>query len=239
MSDILNRPENEQASPVQRRNGEHSEYERLADRAYRQILDLILSGEAKPGDPLNERRLSEILDMSRTPVRDALLMLETEGLIARHGRLGVQIREMRIDEYVDALQVRMILEPAVARMAAGRVAAADLDALDRVLQQALADALAGRAADRAQTRRVDERLHGLISDSAGNPQLTQIVGTLRRKTQVFDLRNLPERAVDACREHIEIVAALRDADGDRAAQAMTRHLLEVRASILARLSGSA
>ncbi|MEM1431184.1 MAG: GntR family transcriptional regulator [Pseudomonadota bacterium] len=238
MSDTINRPKNKQLAPADGRDGGHTENERLADRAYRQILDLILTGEAKPGEALNERRLGEILNMSRTPVRDALLMLETEGLIARHGRLGVQIREMRIDEYVDALQIRMILEPAVARMAAGRVATADLDALDAILQDALAGALAGRAADRSQTRLVDERLHGLISDSAGNPQLTQIVRNLRRKTQVFDLRNLPERAVDACREHLEIVDALRDADGERAAQAMTRHLEQVRASILARLSGA-
>ena len=94
---------------------------RLALQAYERILELILGGVAKPGELLNERRLAEALNMSRTPVRDALLMLEGEGLLLRQGSRGLQVRQMRIEDYMDALQVRLLLEPAVARMAAGRV----------------------------------------------------------------------------------------------------------------------
>ncbi len=211
--------------------------QRLAPRAYQQILDLILSGETRPGEHLNERRLAGALGMSRTPVRDALLMLEAEGLIVRHGRMGVQIKQMRIDEFLDALQVRALLEPAVSRMAAGKVDRKALDDLERSLNNALdmADA-AGRGMDRSQTRWIDDTLHGLISDSAGNSQLSAIVRNLRRKTQIFDLKNLPERAVATCREHLDIIAALRLGDGEKASETMTRHLEQVRASIIARLS---
>ena len=211
--------------------------QRLAPRAYQQILDLILSGETRPGEHLNERQLADMLGMSRTPVRDALLMLEAEGLIVRHGRMGVQIKQMRIDEFLDALEVRALLEPAVSRMAAGKVDHAALDELERSLRTALemADAT-GHGMDRSQTRWIDNTLHSLISDSAGNPQLSAIVRNLRQKTQMFDLKNLPERAVATCHEHLDIIAALRLGDGEKTAKAMTEHLDQVRASIIARLN---
>jgi DNA-binding GntR family transcriptional regulator len=211
--------------------------QRLAPRAYQQILDLILSGETSPGDHLNERQLAERLGMSRTPVRDALLMLEAEGLIVRQGRMGVQIKQMRIDEFLDALQVRTLLEPAVSHMAAGKVDHGALDELEGSLRDALEKADAtGHGMDRSQTRWIDDTLHSLISDSAGNPQLSTIVRNLRRKTQMFDLKNLPERAVATCHEHLDIIAALRLGDGRKTAEAMLRHLEQVRASIIARLS---
>ena len=211
--------------------------ERLAPRAYQQILDLILSGKTRPGEQLNERQLADMLGMSRTPVRDALLMLEAEGLIVRQGRMGVQIKQMHIDEFLDALQVRALLEPAVSRMAAGKVDHAALDELERSLHSAIdmADAT-GSGMDRSQTRWIDDTLHSLISDSAGNAQLSAIVRNLRRKTQIFDLKNLPERAVATCREHLDIIAALRLGDGEKTAEAMALHLEQVRASIIARLS---
>lgn len=211
--------------------------ERLAPRAYQQILDLILSGKTRPGEQLNERQLADMLGMSRTPVRDALLMLEAEGLIVRQGRMGVQIKQMHIDEFLDALQVRALLEPAVSRMAAGKVDHVALDELERSLHSAIemADAT-GRGVDRSQTRWIDDTLHSLISDSAGNAQLSAIVRNLRRKTQIFDLKNLPERAVATCREHLDIIAALRLGDGEKTAEAMALHLEQVRASIIARLS---
>mgnify|MGYP001177869846 CR=1 FL=1 len=83
--------------------------QRLAPKAYQQILELILSSEVEPGEYLNERHLADILGMSRTPVRDALLMLESEGLIVRVGRLGVQIKQMRIEEFLDAFRLRSII----------------------------------------------------------------------------------------------------------------------------------
>lgn len=211
--------------------------QRLAPKAYQQILNLILSGKTQPGEHLNERQLADMLGMSRTPVRDALLMLEAEGLIVRHGRMGVQIKQMRIDEFLDALQVRTLLEPAISRMSAGKVDHGALDELEGSLRGALdmADAT-GRGMDRSQTRWIDDTLHGLIADSAGNPQLSAIVHNLRRKTQIFDLKNLPERAVATCQEHLDIIAALRLGDGEKTAEAMKRHLSQIRASIIARLS---
>jgi DNA-binding GntR family transcriptional regulator len=210
---------------------------RLALRAYEQILDLIMSGEARPGELLNERRLAEMLDMSRTPVRDALLMLEAEGLLVRVGKRGLQVKQMRIEDFMDALQVRLLLEPAVARMAVGRVPAEPLRAVGDDILALLATAeKSDRRPDRGAVRSVDDRLHGMIIDAVQNEQLAGIVRTLRRQTQIFDLRSLPERFEGTCREHLKIIEAVAEGRGDDAGEAMREHLEQVRFSIVARLT---
>lgn len=211
--------------------------QRLAPQAYERILDLILSGEAPPGDLLNERGLAEMFDMSRTPIRDALLMLESEGLLVRRGRRGLQVKQMHLEDLIDALQVRLLLEPAVARMAAGNVDRDELQRLAVSFQELLeaADA-SGGGVDREKARTLDNQLHRLVSETAGNPQLSSIVLTLRRQTQIFDIKSLPERAQDTCREHLDIIEALLSGDGDSAGEAMARHIDGVRASIVARLT---
>lgn len=209
---------------------------RLAMQAYEQVLDLILNGGARPGDMVNERRLAEMLDMSRTPVRDALLMLEAEGLLERQGGRGLRIKQMQIEDYMDALQIRLMLEPEVARMATGRIPAADLDALEATLKAMLADAEAGAQADRAAVRDVDDRLHGLISDATENRQLSSIILMLRRQTQIFDLRSMPERFQDTAAEHLDILRSIRSGDAEAAATAMRAHLEQVRNSIINRLT---
>ena len=212
----------------------NSPEKRLALQAYERILQQILASELKPGELINERRMAETLAMSRTPVRDALLILEGEGLLIRQGR-GLQVKQMRIDDFMDALQVRLLLEPAVARLAAGRLPAQEIAAIRDQLADLLASA-ASDGADRAKVRDVDERLHGTIADASDNPQLSQIIQTLRRQTQMFDLRSIPERLSDTCAEHSAILDAIETGDGEAAATAMAAHLHRVRDSIINRLT---
>ncbi len=217
----------------------HTPDRRLALQAYERILELIMAGAAKPGTMVNERRLAELLSMSRTPVRDALVMLESERLLVRQGGRGLQIRHMNVEEFMDALQIRSLLEPEAARIAAGRVPRSELAQVEARLETILATSeAAGDAIDREEVRSVDETLHGLISDAVGNEQMSAIIRTQRRQTQIFDLKTVPERLEDTCREHLEIARALGSGLGDEAAKAMTLHLERVRASILARLARS-
>lgn len=208
---------------------------RLALQAYERILDLIMTGAAKPGTLVNERRLADSLAMSRTPVRDALLMLESEGLLIRQGARGLQIRHVKVEDFIDVLQIRLLLEQETARIAAGRVPAEELAALTARLEALLAAAGRGPT-DRDEVRAVDDRLHGLIADAAGNEQMATIIRNLRRQTQIFDLKSVPERLPGTCREHLEIVRAVSDGNGEAAAAAMRVHIEGVRQSIVARLA---
>lgn len=208
---------------------------RLALQAYEQTLELILSGQAQPGDLINERQLCDVLDMSRTPVRDALLMLESEGLLVRQGKRGMQIRQLRVEDYLDTLQIRILLEPEMSRMAAGEIPREELRALRGQFEGMIANSGAGEV-DRELVRNVDDRLHSLIADAAGNQQLSDIVRTLRRQTQIFDLRSIPQRFIGTCEEHIAIIDALIAKQPAQAAEKMKDHLKAVRESILNRLS---
>ena len=210
---------------------------RLAQQAYEKILELILSGEAKPGEMLTERRLAETLDMSRTPIRDALLMLESEGLLKRHGCRGLQVKQMRIEDYMEVLQIRLLLEPEAARLAAGQVPAETLADLRKRLQNLIDGAEKGASRpDRETVRAVDDGLHGAIADMAGNAHLAQIIHSLRRQTQIFDLRSIPERLISTCQEHLVLIDCLEQGKSKEAAEAMREHLEHVRASIIRRLT---
>jgi DNA-binding GntR family transcriptional regulator len=210
---------------------------RMALQAYEQILNLILDGRADPGGTISERGLTEMLNMSRTPVRDALLMLEGEGLLVRQGTRGLQVKQTRLDDYMDTLQVRKMIEPEAARLASGRMPAAVIDGLMETLNGLLDEARNGREKpDRGLVRSVDDGIHGGIAEAAGNSQLAQIILTLRRKTQIFDLRSVPERLEATCLEHIAILDALRDGRAEDAAIAMRAHLNGVRDSIIRRLT---
>lgn len=211
--------------------------ERLALNAYEQILQMVLSGEAAHGQMINERRLADMLGISRTPVRDALLMLEAEGLLVRQGTRGLQIRQMRIEEYMDALHIRQILEPEVARLAQGRISREVLQAIrDQLVELVDSKPSTGERPDREKVRAVDDLLHGSLAKAAGNPQLADIIRTVRRRTQIFDLRSIPQRFDETCAEHLAIIDALLEGDAQKASEAMRNHLDNVQGSILQTLA---
>ena len=84
--------------------------DRLSARAYDALLQMILDDTLLPGACLSERDVATRLDMSRTPVREAFLLLENDGLLARLGNnRGYYIKERRIEDFIDSLEVRLIL----------------------------------------------------------------------------------------------------------------------------------
>ena len=210
---------------------------RLAPQAYEKLLSLIMSGALVPGELVSERRLADRLGMSRTPVRDGLLMLEGERLLERHGSRGLQVKHIRIEDYFEALQIRLLLEPHTARLAASQRDNMDWTPLMSRLERLIA--IDPRAeVDRKEVREIDDRLHDTILEAAGNRQLSEIIKTLRRQTQVFDLKSVPERFLETCHEHLTIIERIREGDGERAAAAMTTHLEGVKASIVRRVTGA-
>lgn len=212
---------------------------RLAVQAYEQLLDMIMGGALEPGALIHERRLADALAMSRTPLRDALAMLEGEGLVERAGAKGLQVRRLDLVDFLEALAIRRLLEPDAAAAAAGRVAPALIDSLAARLEELLRRRRDGeRQPDRATTRAVDEELHEAVAAAAGNRAMAAIIAQLRRRTQMFDLRSMPERLESTCREHLAILRAIAGGDAAASAQAMREHLDAVRGSIVARLTGN-
>ncbi len=203
---------------------------RLAHSVYRRLEDMIFSGQLRGGSVLTERKLAEALDVSRTPLRDALLMLEGEGLLKRRSPRYLEVKQMSVAEYMQILNIRRLLEPEAARLSIGRVDAAELARLHRQLAGLLADDAVGL--ESGQSTAMDNAVHEAIADGSGNPLMAGMIRDLRRRTRIFDLGRMPERAQAVYQEHLNIVVAIEIGDPHGAAEAMTRHIDNVKSAVL-------
>lgn len=211
--------------------------QRLARLAYERLIDLILSGQIKGGELIQERRLADRLGVSRSPIREALILLEGEGILTRQSGGLLQVKQFTVTDYVQSLQIRRLLEPEAARHAAGRIPPGTLVMLREKLRalRDFADHPQGLEPEDGDHRRVDDELHNAILDHCGNALMVDIVRDLRRKTRMFDLRRLPERFDQTCDEHELLLDTLESGDGDAAAAAMVAHLDAVFQSIVTRI----
>ncbi|MCX8998377.1 GntR family transcriptional regulator [Rhizobiaceae bacterium BDR2-2] len=205
----------------------------LAKQAYSKIIEMILGGVLAPGDALQEAKLGETLDMSRTPVREAIKRIEAEGLAAQEGRF-LRVRQLTRAEVEEIFFLRRILETYCAHRAAGAMATAKLDRLEgriRKLQEK-------GPGDGDEQRDTDDEFHQSIAATTGNVTLVRLIDDLRRRTCMFDYIQVPQRFLKGSQEHLEMIAAFRSGDGETAARLMGEHIDHARDAILAKLDAS-
>jgi DNA-binding GntR family transcriptional regulator len=204
----------------------------LSGKAYDRLLELILSGTFASGTLLQEQALAHQLKISRTPVREALVRLEAEGLVTRHAGRALVVREVSVQEFMEILRVRTVLETEAIGPACERIPAEKL----RELRQMFESLLTTKVPDADVQLKADDALHNTIVDACGNSVLAELVRNLRRRTQFLNLRSLPDRFIPGCREHLAIVDALESRNQNTARYALADHLENVRQGILRRLS---
>lgn len=205
---------------------------RLAHSVYRRLEDMIFSGQLKGGSVLTERKLAEALDVSRTPLRDALLMLEGEGLLKRRSPRYLEVHQMTVPEYMQILNIRRLLEPEAARLCVGRVDAGLFAQLHKRLAALLSQDTASSELRSGESAEIDKTVHEAIADGSGNPLMAGMIRDLRRRTRIFDLGRMPERAKAVYQEHLDIVVAVEIGDPHAASDAMTRHIDNVKTAVL-------
>jgi DNA-binding GntR family transcriptional regulator len=188
--------------------------------AYRQILAEIRSGALLPGARLRETELAERLGISRTPVREAIRLLEADGLVAHIPRQGATIRLLDYTEVMELYEMRAVLEGTAARLAARAASDMELDELT-ALNAEMASAKAT-----AMAYELNRQFHMTLLDAAKNRYLVKSVSTLQKTLLILGPTTLiePVRAKDAVIEHDTILVALRDRDGLRAETAMRAHI---------------
>ncbi|MBI5256776.1 MAG: GntR family transcriptional regulator, partial [Burkholderiales bacterium] len=195
----------------------------LQDRIRLAVEAEILSGARPPGSAIDERQLAQQFDASRTPVREALLVLAAQGLVHIAPRSGIYVRRATAAELVATLEALMELEAIVAGLAAKRASAAQCADLRQALAAASAradsDDLDGYAAANAV-------LHKAIYRASGNPVLVEQVRSVRRTLAAYRLRSTdkPGRLKASDAEHQRIVAAICAGDPAAAADAMRQHI---------------
>ncbi|MGC5076873.1 GntR family transcriptional regulator [Agrococcus sp. DT81.2] len=197
---------------------------------YDVLLQQFMSGARGPGESLNIGALSRELDVSQTPLREALARLEHTGLVEREALRGYRVAPMMTRIEVEQLeQARLLLEPKLAEQAAHRRTDEFLAALRATVDEFHQSAeLADVETDGFNLYwRSDDRFHTLIAAQAGNRFLEMAYGALGGQIQRFRLFSKFGRtgARHAAPEHEAIFDAIADGDGAAAAEAMRAHVV--------------
>ena len=214
-------------------------HDSLAEQVHDEIKRRILTSELALGDRLHVELLASELNVSSSPVKEALKQLEREGLVEIKPRSGTVVRRFTRQEVVDVYGARRIIEPAAAAIVVQQGAASpDLIAALEQTMEALADASSGASFTRPlDVTDTDSTFHRLIVEAIGNAVLTEMHSTLiDRARLVRNYASRGPRAVETLGEHRRIVDALKRGDQKEAAKASARHLEEAEIFILRSMS---
>jgi DNA-binding GntR family transcriptional regulator len=204
----------------------------LHDEVAAQLRDRIFAGELMPGTFLDEARLAEQLQISRTPLREALKVLTAEGLVRHEPRRGCFVNEVTEQDLDEIFPVLALLEGRCAREAAANASDADLLELE---------ALHDKLNRHAKTKRINDyyaanfAIHEAIITLANNRWLALVISDLRKIVKLARLQQLhaPGRLDQSLSEHMALFAALKARDPDGAEAAMRTHLTRQREALRA------
>lgn len=195
----------------------------LTEDVYASVQALIMDHAVAPGARINIDALARQLEVSPTPVREALARLEADGLVRKRPLAGYTAAPLLSrEEFEELVEMRLILEPPAASRAAGVVAASDVDRLRA--EADLPDPQPGIAAFTAQ----DARFHNLVAELSANHMLHEAVVRLRSHLHLFRLHFPPAHYGISAEEHHRVVDAIAAHDPERAAAAMRAHITAAR-----------
>jgi DNA-binding GntR family transcriptional regulator len=207
----------------------------LRQIAYERLHDAIRHSDLQPGDPLSEARISKALGISRTPVREALQQLASEGLVQIIPGRAITIAAPSMQEVLDALHVRELLEPEVVRLAAEGLPAKDRETLQNLTVEM---EQAARAGNRPAWSKLDIHWHQILCDACPNRLLGQLVLQARNRmyNKGADEHVTDQYLIDGTLEHKQVLEAILKRDGEVAERLMLEHIRNLRANTFMRLA---
>lgn len=199
--------------------------QKSTDRVYSALRQKVIDSELSPGSQLLEQELAMKLGVSRTPLREALVRLENEGLLEIIPRHGVRIIPMSVADMKEIYQVLVSLESAAAAALASQAPSdAALNELDAIFDRM--DELL-KTSDITSWALEDERFHLKIVELAGNRRLREIVSNCwdqAHRARMFTLRlQTHPQPAQSMKEHRQIITALRKRDAARAESLLRSH----------------
>jgi DNA-binding GntR family transcriptional regulator len=210
----------------------------LSDIAYERLKDAIRHADMQPGEPLSETRLSTILGISRTPVREALRQLAQEGLVHIIPGRAITIASRSIRDVLNIVHMRSLLEPELARLVAESISPRQLEELCQAMDEM---ETAVHNNNQEAWSIADTKYHETLNKACPNELLGEMTTQMRNRVHYLanvDSQTNPER-LEACTiEHREIVDAIAAHDGTLAEKAVRRHIEELRQSLFNRLNYS-
>ncbi|MBX9841079.1 MAG: GntR family transcriptional regulator [Xanthobacteraceae bacterium] len=208
----------------------------LHGKVIAELRHAILTQRFKPGDRLVEGRLASEFGVSRNPVREAIRVLASEGLIEVTARRGASVIMMTEQEARETVEVRAVLEGHNARLAARRQDTRTLKRIAQVLEKGTA-AVAARRFD--QLTELNQQFHRELAAAGQNLVLGEVLRKLRERTAVLFAPNDPVRQGRSWEEHAAILRAIIDGDERAAAVAAAEHVMRAGADYLVSLDVAA
>jgi DNA-binding GntR family transcriptional regulator len=203
----------------------------LTELAYQSVKQQLLNGTFREGSKLTEEYLSSQLGISKSPVREALMRLESEGLICIEARRGAYVRKFSAKEVMDLYDIRALLE----------VHAVGIAVVTPALLTNMAESIARtrhhlESGNKPQHIAEDVHFHGLIAGASGNVEFGRLLDNIQQKSLLCRIATFYLSGTTAPASHQQIYEAMRDGNLKEAQQAMHEHILYVRDKLLHSLS---
>jgi DNA-binding GntR family transcriptional regulator len=204
----------------------------MSDLAYRSILQALFERRVPAGAFVSQNELVKLLDIPIQPLRDALRVLQSEGVLTIHARTGIQFLKPDLELARTTYQFRSIIERAAAQRFAETGDAPSIDALLAAHRELMVTveregtAVGGMSKDsRNRLEKLDEELHARLIQSLRNPLVETTARRLKNYVTLIRLDRLVTAplALRTLKEHIEILEACKDRDGPRAEAALSAH----------------
>jgi DNA-binding GntR family transcriptional regulator len=194
----------------------------LSERAYEQLKSMAVTYQLRPGERLAELDLAKRLKVSRTPIREALNRLVTEGFLTFTPNRGFQCRPLDAKEIFDLYEIRRSLESTAARLAVERASDDELADLERFIERSRS---VSEKTTVMELVRLDEEFHERIAVLSRNSELLRILQNINARIRFcrwIDMENGRRSATQ--NEHAAMLAALKARDAGRASEAMNSHI---------------
>jgi len=204
---------------------------RIADRVYARLRERILLGEVEPGERITQSEVAEKLEVSHTPVREALAMLASDGLVTLQPHRGAIVNRLSPTEIDEIYEVREVLDPYVAAKAAVVATDQQLRAIEDAAETGAQEALSP-----SDLFEINRRFHLSIYQACGNQRLILISDSLWNSVtaiRMFDAYvDDPDEISKMNSEHAVIAEALVARDSDLAAELVRKHISDARSELI-------
>lgn len=195
----------------------------LRDVVFNTLREAILKGDLKPGERLMELQLASKLGVSRTPIREAIRMLEQEGLAVTTPRKGAEVAKMTLKDMEDVLEIRDALDELAVRIACQKISDEQLKQLEDMKELFEKSTQTGNVKKIAES---DVTFHDVIYEATGNPKLVTLLNNLREQVYRYRVEYIkdPKNYPTLIAEHEAILESLKNRDVKNAVEAMHVHV---------------
>jgi len=207
---------------------------RLWVTAYNWIKDAIDSGILKAGEPLSENRLSREIEISRTPIREALRVLAQEGYVRIVPAKGAFVSEISLEDVKEIYDIRKLLEPFAALSAVTRVPEEEILALENDWKDIQARVAKGETVPWSEVAAIDQRFHFTLIQHSTNKRVQQILSSYHAQIERFQSISAKSLAniADTVHQHLELIACLNERDGRKLSERLYDHIVKSEENVL-------